>query len=257
MRQRVERVSRADGRIASVTVRDAATGALSTIAADYVISTMPVKDLVASLDPPAPPEVAGVAARLPYRDFITVGIVVTRVGTAAERRRPGAPAMLPDNWIYVQEPDVRLGRLQIFNNWSPALVPDPTKAWLGLEYFCNEGDDLWRLSDEDMRALAIRELAHIDLIDPADVVAATVIRVPKAYPAYFGAYAEFATIRAFVDPIPNLFLVGRNGMHRYNNQDHSMLTAKAAVDCIAAGRTDKASLWDINVDDEYHEQKGP
>ena len=242
----VDRLHVSDGRVTAVGVRDVATGAQSTINADYVISTMAVKDLVASFDPPPPADVARVAAALPYRDFITVGVIVNRM-------RGSAP-VLPDNWIYIQEPDVRLGRLQIFNNWSPALVPDPSKVWLGLEYFCNEDDDLWRLSDADMQALAIRELAQIDLVDPAEVVAATVIRVPKAYPAYFGAYAEFATIRAYTDAIPNLFLVGRNGMHRYNNQDHSMLTAKAAVDNIAAGRMDKANIWDINVDDEYHEE---
>ena len=246
LRQAVDRLVVTGGRVTAVGVTDARTGAKSTLAADYVISTMPVRDLVASLDPPAPAAVARVAALLPYRDFITVGVIVNRM-------RGAAP--LPDNWIYIQEPDVRLGRLQIFNNWSPDLVPDPTKLWLGLEYFCTEGDDLWSLADADLRALAIRELAQIDLVDPAEVVAATVIRVPKAYPAYFGAYGEFDTVRAFVDAIPNLFLVGRNGMHRYNNQDHSMLTAKAAVDNIAAGRTDKSNIWDVNVDDEYHEQQ--
>ncbi len=248
LRHAVERIDVTEGRVTGVGVRDAATGAVSTLAADYVISTMPVKDLVAGFDPPAPADVARIARELPYRDFITVGVIVDRVrgGAAPE-------AMLPDNWIYIQEPDVRLGRLQIFNNWSPALVPDATKVWLGLEYFCAEGDELWRLSDADMQALAVRELAQIGLVDPAAVVAATVIRVPKAYPAYFGAYAQFDTVRAYVDAIPNLFLIGRNGMHRYNNQDHSMLTAKAAVDNIAAGRLDKRNIWDVNVDDAYHE----
>ena len=142
----------------------------------------------------------------------------------------------------MQEPDVQLGRLQIFNNWSPALVPDASKVWLGLEYFCTEGDDLWTLSDADMRALAIRELEQIDLIDARDAIDATVVRVPKAYPAYFGSYADFRVVRAYLDPIANLFLVGRNGMHRYNNQDHSMLTAKAAVNCIASARANKMHL---------------
>jgi protoporphyrinogen oxidase len=150
---------------------------------------------------------------------------------------------------------VRLGRLQIFNNWSPALVPDASKVWLGLEYFCDEGDDLWQLSYEAMRELAVRELAQIDLIEPDAVLDATVVRVPKAYPAYFGTYGEFDRVRAHVDPIDNLFLVGRNGMHRYNNQDHSMLTARAAVDCIATGRVDKDAIWRINVDDDYQESK--
>jgi protoporphyrinogen oxidase len=255
MRQAVERIAVSGAQVTAVGVRDLASGTTATIAADYVISSMPVKDLVASLDPPAPQDVQRVARELPYRDFITVGVIVDARRDAPAHARRSAAATLPDNWIYVQEPDVRLGRLQIFNNWSPSLVPDQGKVWLGLEYFCNEDDAMWRLSDAEMQALAVRELAQIGLVEPADVVASTVIRVPKAYPAYFGAYAEFDTIRAHVDAIANLFLVGRNGMHRYNNQDHSMLTAKSAVDNIAARRTDKANIWAINVDDDYHEQK--
>jgi protoporphyrinogen oxidase len=214
---------------------------------------MPVKDLVPAFDPPAPADVRRVAALLPYRDFITVGLILKRMKTRCWAAGRGQQSMPPDNWIYIQEPDVRLGRLQIFNNWSPALVPDPTKISLGVEYFCDQ-DDLWQLSDNDLQALAIRELEQLDLIDGKDVVEATVNRVPKAYPAYFGAYAEFGIIRSYVDAIDNLFLVGRNGMHRYNNQDHSMLTARAAVENIASGRVDKQAIWDVNVDDEYHEQ---
>jgi protoporphyrinogen oxidase len=225
------------------------------IAVDYVISTMPVKDLIASVDPPPPEALRRVAAQLPYRDFITVGIVANRMKHRTARQMPGGATLLPDNWIYIQDPGVRLGRLQIFNNWSPALAPDPTKVSLGLEYFCNEDDALWRLSDAQMRALAIEELERIGLVDSKEVIAANVIRVPKAYPAYFGSYADFGSIREYTDSIENLFLVGRNGMHRYNNQDHSMLTAKAAVDNIAAGRVDKSNIWDINLDDEYHEEK--
>ena len=251
----VERLSLTDGRVTGVGMRGVATGDRSDLAADYVISTMAVKDLVASFAPAAPADVARIAGQLPYRDFITVGVIVNRMRAGSSHPPLARTSMLPDNWIYIQEPDVRLGRLQIFNNWSPALVPDPSKVWLGLEYFCTEGDELWRLSDAEMQALAIRELAQIDLVDPDNVVATTVIRVPKAYPAYFGAYAEFETIRDFVDAIPNLFLVGRNGMHRYNNQDHSMLTAKAAVDNIVAGREDKDNIWSVNVDDDYHEER--
>jgi protoporphyrinogen oxidase len=245
----------AGDRVTAVRVRDLATGAITTIAADYVISTMPVKDLVAAFDPPAPADVRRIAAALPYRDFVTVGVIASRMKGASVRRTREGAMLLPDNWIYVQDPQVRLGRLQIFNNWSPALAADPAKAWLGLEYFCAENDDLWRLSDEQMRALAVRELAMIGLVDPQDVEAATVIRVPKAYPAYFGTHAEFATIRNHVDALHNLFLIGRNGMHRYNNQDHSMLTAKAAVDNIAAGLEGKDNIWSVNVDDDYHEQR--
>jgi protoporphyrinogen oxidase len=249
--QGVERLRIVNGRVVEVGIRDVETGREYALAADFVVSSMAVKDLVAGIDPPAPETVRSIAKRLPYRAFITVGLLVRRMHArgSGDRRFP------PDNWIYVQEPDVRLGRLQIFNNWSPALVPDRDKVWLGLEYFCDEGDDLWTLPDADMRALAIRELEQIELIAAADVIDATVVRVPKAYPAYFGAYAEFGEVRAYLDVIDNLFLVGRNGMHRYNNQDHSMLTAKAAVDCIASSRTDKDAIWSVNVDDEYHESK--
>jgi protoporphyrinogen oxidase len=253
---RVEHVQLLGNRVTAVTARDLASGAMIRISADYVISSMPVKDLVASLDPPAPQDVRRVAAVLPYRDFITVGLILNRMKTRSWGTARGRETIPPDNWIYIQEPDVRLGRLQIFNNWSPALVPDPTKISLGVEYFCNQ-DDLWNLPDAELQALAIRELEQIDLIEGKDVIGATVNRVPKAYPAYFGAYAEFGIIRSHVDAIENLFLVGRNGMHRYNNQDHSMLTAKAAVDNIVSGRVDKKAIWDINVDDEYHEQARP
>ncbi|TMG84319.1 MAG: NAD(P)/FAD-dependent oxidoreductase [Betaproteobacteria bacterium] len=252
--QTAEKLRIAEGRVTEIVVRDLATGGEYTQSADFIISSMAVKDLVAGLEPPAPENVRAVASGLPYRAFIAVGLLVK--GMKA-RGGAGATGMRfpPDNWIYVQEPDVRVGRLQIFNNWSPALVPDPTKVWLGLEYFCTEGDDLWTLSDADMRALAIRELEQIDLIEAADAIDATVVRVPKAYPAYFGSYADFGLVRTYVDGVTNLFLVGRNGMHRYNNQDHSMLTAKAAVDCIASNRRDKDAIWGVNVDDEYHESK--
>mgnify|MGYP002777340545 FL=1 len=251
--QRAEQIELVDGRVKCVVARDVATGTTTSIAADWAISTMAVSDLIAAIQPPAPGAVAQIAAALPYRHFIVVGVLVTRM-----KRRPGSPfvpgtSRLPDNWIYVQEPDVKMGRLQIFNNWSPALVPDPNKVWLGVEYFCSDTDELWSLSDAAIQALAVRELAQIELVDAHDVETATVVRVPKAYPAYFGSYAQFDTIRSFVDPIENLFLVGRNGMHRYNNQDHSMLTAKAAVDIIVAGRGSKDAIWDVNVDDDYHE----
>lgn len=255
--QRVERIRLRGNRVAEVDVRDLATGVQRTLPADYVISSMAVADLIACLDPPPPADVRRVASELPYRDFVTVGLLLTRMKSRSWAATGSPGAFPPDNWIYIQEPDVRAGRLQIFNNWSPAMVADPKLIALGVEYFCNRDDDLWSSSDAELEALAIRELQHIDLIDGGDVVKSTVVRVPRAYPAYFGSYAEFGLIRAHVDRIENLFLVGRNGMHRYNNQDHSMLTAKAAIDNIASGRTDKQNIWNINVDDEYHEERDP
>jgi protoporphyrinogen oxidase len=190
---------------------------------------------------------------LVYRDFITVGLLVD--GLKINDSTPQGKKMISDNWIYIQEPDVLIGRLQVFNNWSPWMVSDPAKVWLGLEYFCNEGDSLWTLSDEAMIRLGREELAKIGIIDDAAVVDATVLRMEKTYPAYFGSYDRFSEVRAFVDGIENLFLVGRNGMHKYNNQDHSMLTAMIAVDNIAAGITDKSNLWEVNTEMEYHEDK--
>jgi len=162
---------------------------------------------------------------------------------------------LTDNWIYIQEPDVRVGRMQIFNNWSPYMVQDPNTILIGLEYFCTQGDDLWNMPDEQLRQFAIAEVEKIGIISSADVVDSIVVRMPKAYPAYTGTYNAFDTIRSFVDSYANLFLVGRNGMHKYNNQDHSMLTAMLAVEHIRAGNTSKDALWSINAEEDYHEEK--
>jgi protoporphyrinogen oxidase len=236
-----------DGRIEAVDVRDLASGEVRRQACDFLVSTMPVKRLVEMLKP-SDHDVARIAGALPYRDFMTAGLLVKRM-----RATGNGAHMPPDNWIYVQEPDVKLGRLQIFNNWSPYLVADPNTVWLGLEYFCNEGDELWSQRDGSFLEFAAAELAKIGLIDRAEVLDGTVVRVPKAYPAYFGEYRGIGRVRAFLDQCPNLFPVGRNGMHRYNNQDHSMLAAKAAVDCIASGSSDKAAIWSVNAEDEYHE----
>jgi hypothetical protein len=160
---------------------------------------------------------------------------------------------IKDDWIYIQEPEVLLGRLQVFNNWSPYMVADPNTTWLGLEYFCYETDELWNLSTEGMIRLAGEELERIGVIDAREILDGTVIRVPKTYPTYFGTYNRFDEVRAFTDRFVNLFLVGRNGMHKYNNQDHSMLTAMQAVDNIVAGKTDKADIWRVNTEMEYHE----
>jgi len=218
--------------------------------ADYVFSTMPVQELIRALSVPAPEEVRAVSDGLVYRDFITVGLLAAKL---AVHEKDGSP--LKDNWIYIQEPDVQVGRLQIFNNWSPAMVADPSKTWIGLEYFCYQTDPIWNLSDEAMIDLAKEEIARIGILNKEDVLDAHVARVPKTYPAYFGTYDRFDTIRNYTDGIENLFLVGRNGMHKYNNQDHSMLTAMTAVDNIANGITDKSNLWSINTEMEYHEEK--
>ena len=210
---------------------------------------MPVKDLVAGMRFPVPEAVKTIAEGLPYRDFITVGLLLKKLTV------DGKAGTIPDNWVYIQERDVKIGRLQVFNNWSPWLVKDPETVWLGLEYFCMEGDELWSMDDAALRRFAAAELEQIGLIDQRDVLDGTVIRMKKTYPAYTGVYSEFDTVRHYLDSIENLYPIGRNGMHKYNNSDHSMLTAMTAVDNIAAGRRDKANLWAINTEMEYHESK--
>jgi len=247
----VRRLHLDGNRVTHVEVADSATGQATLFSGDFFFSTMPVKELIASLDTPVPANVREVAGGLLYRDFITVGLLVDKLLVSEET--PAGKKLIEDNWIYIQEPDVQVGRLQIFNNWSPAMVADPSKVWIGMEYFCYETDPIWRQSDEEMTRLAIGELEKIGIIRSVDVRDSTVLRMPKTYPAYFGAYERFGEVREYVDSLENLFLVGRNGMHKYNNQDHSMLTAMVAVDNIAAGITDKANLWDVNTEQEYHE----
>jgi protoporphyrinogen oxidase len=226
------------------------TGQRRRFDADYVFSTMPVRELVDAMDTPIPSDVREVSDGLQYRDFITVGLLVDHLTV---READGGP--LKDNWIYIQEPDVLVGRLQIFNNWSPYMVADPSKTWIGLEYFCYQTDALWKMADEDLKKFAIAEVEKIGILRASDVTDAHVVRVPKTYPAYFGTYDRFHVIRDFLDHFHNLYLVGRNGMHKYNNQDHSMLTAMTAVDNIIAGVRDKDNVWSINTEMEYHEEE--
>ncbi len=252
-KHRAVRLRAAGDRVAAVDAVDLKTGEMQTFEADYVFSTMPVRDLIASLDADIPANVQHVTDGLVYRDFITVGLLLKKLKVSEPG--PNGPRPITDNWIYIQEPDVTVGRLQLFNNWSPYMVADPSHTWIGMEFFCYERDAVWRLPDAEMIALAKGELAKIGIIDAADVLDATVIHMPKTYPAYFGTYDRFGEIRQYVDRFANLFLVGRNGMHKYNNQDHSMLTAMTAVDNIVAGRTDKANLWEVNTEQDYHEAK--
>jgi len=248
---RIVGLDRDGDRITGAKVMDVGTGEVRSVACDAFLSTMPVRELVGQLRP-EDARVREIAHGLPYRDFMTAGIVVRRMaGTGAGSTLP-FPA---DNWIYIQEPDVRIGRLQIFNNWSPHLVADPATVSLGLEYFCNEGDDLWSMTDTQFLAFAAQELEKIGLIDSRDVLDGTVVRVPKAYPAYFGEYPRIGQVRSYLDGIRNLYAIGRNGMHRYNNQDHSMLAAKAAVDCLVDGSSDKSDIWAVNTEEDYHETR--
>lgn len=232
-----------------------------TILCDYFLSTMPVKELVAAIDSEkskVPEDVRQIADGLVYRDFITVGLLLDKL-LIKNPAKPGTPEsklkFVADNWIYVQESDVKLGRIQIFNNWSPYLVADPEKVWIGLEYFATEGDELWNMPDSEFIKFAINELDKIDVARKDSVRDSVVFHIKKAYPAYFGTYGEFYKIREYLDPIENLFLMGRNGMHKYNNMDHSMLSAMEVVKCIRENSTDKTALWNVNSEEDYHEGK--
>ena len=224
--------------------------------ADIVISSMPLKDLLSCL-PQAPHEVHHIAAHLPYRDFVTVGLLVDKLALKNNTKVPTFRQTIPDCWIYVQDSNVKLGRIQVFNNWSPYMVKDvQNTVWVGLEYFCNEGDEFWNLSDEDCIRLATQELQKIGVIGPQTrVLGSHRERVKKAYPAYFDTYKQIDSLIAYLNGVENLYCIGRNGQHRYNNLDHSMVTAFEAVRAIVSGSTDKTPIWNVNTEKEYHESK--
>jgi protoporphyrinogen oxidase len=208
--------------------------------AAHVIATMPIRDLLTSFNPPLSRAAQEAAGRLRYRDFITVGLIL--------KQRD----VFPDNWIYIHDPSVKVGRIQNFKNWSPDMVPDDSMTCLGLEYFCSEGDELWSVSDEAFIELARQELTSIGLTRAELIVDGTVVRVRKAYPVYDAGYVDaLAVVRHHLSPLKNLQLVGRNGTHKYNNQDHSMLTAMLAVRNLFGEHHD---IWRVNADDEYHEE---
>jgi protoporphyrinogen oxidase len=234
---RVTAIHHERGRVTQVEIDTA--GRPETLPTGHVISTMPIRELVSVLRPPPPADVREAAGRLRYRDFLTVALILD------------AADLFPDNWIYVHDESVRVGRIQNFKNWSPAMVPDPSQTCLGLEYFCFEGDGLWSMADADLVALATRELADLGLSGTARVVDGVVVRAPKAYPIYdedFGGV--LAIVRRYLSGFENLQLVGRNGMHKYNNQDHSMLAAMLAVRNLYGGQHD---LWAVNTDEDYQE----
>lgn len=245
-----------DNKVRSVTYSSNDLKESTKLEGEYFFSTMPVKELIASINGVVPDQVREVSDGLVYRDFITVGLLLNKLKLKNETKTITLNGLIPDNWIYVQEKEVKLGRIQIFNNWSPYMVADINKVWIGLEYFCNVGDELWSKQDPEFIQFAIDELALIDIIDKEDLLDSTILRVPKSYPAYFGSFNQFQIIRNFTDQIENLFLVGRNGMHKYNNQDHSMLTAMTAVENIIKGVPGKKdNIWSINTEEDYHEEK--
>ncbi len=252
----IEKIHIESGEVKGVTIRKA-DGTLIEQSCDIFMSSMPIKDLIAAIDGiEVPNEVRHIAGGLPYRDFITVGLCVNKMKIKNETKLKTWANRVPDTWIYIQERDVKLGRLQIFNNWSPYLVKDyENTMWIGLEYFCTECDEMWEMPKEKFIQMAIEELVRIDIIESDAVLDACHVKIKKAYPAYYGSYYELDKVRLFLDTISNLWCIGRNGQHRYNNMDHSMLTAMEAIQAIATGSTDKTNVWNVNTETEYHEKK--
>ena len=260
METEVTGVNVENGRVVSVTAVKRGIGGdehRTQIICDYFFSSIPIKDLVASVQGVnISREVLNISKELPYRDFITVGLLAKKLKIKNKTGITTYENRVPDTWIYIQERDVKVGRLQIFNNWSPYMVNDyKNTMWIGLEYFCSEGDELWNMPSEKFIQMAINEMIKIDIVNRDDVLDATQAKVKKAYPTYYGAYYQLDKVRSFLDTIENLYCIGRNGQHRYNNADHSMLTAMVAVDNIVKGITDKDNIWNVNTEKEYHEKK--
>lgn len=221
---------------------------------DIFISSMPIKDLVGGMND-VPEKEAAIAAGLPYRDYMTLGVLVPRLNLVNKTKIKTISNIVPDDWIYVHDRTVQMGRFQIYNNWSPYMVKDlENTVWVGLEYFCDEGDSLWRMTEKEFSDFAVKEMVKMGLIDDVSQVIDTHMeKVKKAYPAYFDTYKDIDQLRAFLDTIDNLYCVGRNGQHRYNNIDHSMVTSFETVHNILNQVRDRSNIWNVNTDKEYLE----
>ena len=255
MNARVTRLHKnEEGVLTGITYEE--NGETKTMEGDVVVSSMPLKDLISGMND-VPHDIARIANGLPYRDYMTLGVLVPKLNLENKTKRKTVGNIVPDNWVYVQDRHVKMGRFQIYNNWSPYMVRDlEHTVWMGLEYFCNEGDRMWNLENDDFARRAIREMVKLRLIDSEkDVLDYHVERVKKAYPAYFDTYDEIDTLVAYLNTIENLYCVGRNGQHRYNNIDHSMCTSFEAVANILSNRRDKTNVWSVNTEQEYHEAK--
>lgn len=248
---KIDKINIKDKHITSVTCNN------KEYKADYFISSMPIKDLFNSFNTKVNPQVFNIATHLPYRDFITIGVLLKKLNLKNKTKIKTYNDLIPDCWIYIQEPNVKMGRIQIFNNWSPYMVKDYKESvWIGLEYFCNESDDFWNMTDKEASAFAINELIKMGIIDNKEEVLDTHReKVKKAYPAYFDSYKEIDKVIKYLNKIDNLYCIGRNGQHRYNNMDHSMMCGIKAAELIITKNKDKSSLWNINTEKEYHEKK--
>ncbi|MGE4385807.1 MAG: NAD(P)/FAD-dependent oxidoreductase [Endomicrobiaceae bacterium] len=253
LNQKAIKIMTNNNKIESVIVEN--NGKETEYIADFFFSTMPVKDLIIAMDKKND-DIEKISNGLGYRSFITIGLLVKSLEISNNTKIKSYKNRVPDEWIYIQEREVKLGRLQIFNNWSPYLVNDyENTVWIGLEYFCDENDDMWNMPEEDFIKFASSELEQIGIIKKENILDACLVKVPKAYPAYFGTYNEFDKVRQYINKYENLFLIGRNGMHKYNNMDHSMLTAITAVDNIVKNIRTKDNIWAVNTEQDYHESK--
>jgi protoporphyrinogen oxidase len=241
-------------KISEIIVKDKLYNKTFGVFGDYYLSSMAIKDLVCSMECDIPDDVRETAEGLLYRDFITVGLLLKKMKIKNNTAIKTFNNIVPDTWIYVQENNLKLGRIQVFNNWSPYMVQDINNVWLGLEYFCNEGDNLWNKNDNELRKFAVSEMVKAGMVDEKEVIDSTVIKCRRAYPAYFGTYEKIDLIKNFVNSFENLYVMGRNGMHRYNNMDHSMLTAMAVVEDIINQGNNKREIWNINTEKLYHEE---
>jgi protoporphyrinogen oxidase len=229
-------------------------GEIINFTAESIFSSMPIKDLIDGMGCFPPKEVLKIATNLPYRDFITVGLLLKKLSIVNNTKIKTVSSIVPDCWVYIQEGNVKVGRMQIFNNWSPYLVKNLVDTvWIGLEYFCNEDDEKWNMEEEKFIDYAVNEMEKIGILYREDILDSTLIKVKKAYPAYFGTYKDFNTVKDYLHSINNLYCIGRNGQHRYNNMDHSMLTAIEAVKCYIHNY-DKSIIWNVNTEEEYHEK---
>ena len=249
---KVTKLHKTGNRITSISYEK--DGQERTVDGDYVISSMPLKDLIRGMND-VPDEPSRIAEGLPYRDYMTLGVLVRKMNLINRTGLKTIGDIVPDCWVYVQDRNVKMGRFQIYNNWSPYMVKDlENTVWIGLEYFCNEGDDFWNQTEEEFSRLGIEEMVKIGLISDQNMVLDSHMeKVKKAYPAYFDTYAEIDTLTDYLNTIENLYCVGRNGQHRYNNLDHSMITSFETVRCILSGSTDKSAIWNVNTEKEYHE----
>lgn len=249
LNQVVDSINFMSGQVCGATFTNLVTRERESVKCQDIISTMPVRNLVRSMNGVVPNAIRNIASDLEYREFLIVGLLLDDL---VLKDKTGLD--VKDNWLYIQEGDVKLGRVQLFHNWSPYMVAEKGKYWIGAEYFCQKGDDLWARPESDLTALAIEELSRIGIIDRSKVLDSTVVKMPKAYPSYVGSYNQFSKIKTYFNSINNLYLIGRNGTHRYNNQDHSMLTAKEAVDNLINKITDHSNIWAVNTEPVYHEE---